>query len=101
MQLREPNKVTGVIELVLAASIVVAGAIITVPEADSQQDVDPTWYDYPAVSSKTATQPAPPTKGQPKQHMSGSPTRHHTSNKTRAKKQASGDSQHVANASVR
>lgn len=101
MQLRGPNKVAGVTRLVLAASIVVASAMVTVPEAHSQQDVDPTWYDYRPEASKKTQPPTPAPGSKSKQQKNGSASRHHDSNKTRAKKQAGNHSPDVATASVK
>lgn len=98
MRLREPNKVAGVIKLVLAASIVVASTTVTVPQAHSQQDVDPSRYDYGPEAGKT-TQPSKlAAKSKSKRQKTASATRHHARNKTRAQKRTSND---VATASVK
>src|SRR5215469_11112427 len=101
MQLQRPNNVAGVMRLVLAALIVVASAIATVPKAHSQQDVDPTWYDYQPEAGKTTRHSTPTAIGKLKLRKNGSALRHQASNKTRAKKQTFDDGPHVRTASVK
>jgi hypothetical protein len=75
--------------------------MVTIPEARSQQDVDPTWYDYRPEASKATQLSTSTPSSKLKQQKNGSASRHHAPNKTRAKKQTGNYGSHVATASAK
>lgn len=96
MQRFAANRSTKILRLGLFASLVVCSAMVTVPKAHCQQDVDPTWYDSQPAANNAAQHPS----SRPKQGKSGSNKREHSSNKAHAKRQGHSN-QTVANASVK
>ena len=87
MQSRRPHNVARVTKLVLAVSIVVASTMVVAPDAHSQQDMDPTWYDYRPEVSRTTQPSTPAANGKSKQQKNGPASRHHAANKARVKRQ--------------